>query len=219
MPVSDPKKILKTRGSLKPTTAVYRLEYPQPNTKSFVEPSNSHNPLPETINPTLTLSEVKSEIHPTTFGVHKGKNPVVKLSEIDIPPTLQLDFMNSLSLEEYTIYLDSTPAGSPDYISCKSEEPSPRISFYPSSLFSSLEEARNSLLVFQNPLYNTPFPYPVVLMAGLWRMRWSGSRRRSGGPSASPTSQSFHKSSCEICAFGPAHPSPRPSSKLHKKIT
>jgi hypothetical protein len=86
--VSDPKKILKTKGSLKTTTTVYQLKYPQPNTKSFIEPSTSHNPLPETINPTLTLSEVKSEIHPTTFGVHKGKNPAVKLSEIDIPPTL-----------------------------------------------------------------------------------------------------------------------------------
>jgi hypothetical protein len=72
--------------------------------------------------------------------------------------------MTSPSLKEYTIYLDSTPSGSPNYISCKSEEPSPRISFQPSSLFSSLEEARNPLLVFQNPLYNTPFPYPVVPM-------------------------------------------------------
>jgi hypothetical protein len=163
--VSDPEKILKTRGSLKPTTAVYQLKYPQPNTKSFFEPSTSHNPLPETINPTLTLSEVKSEIHLTTFGIHKGKNPTVNLSEIDIPPNLQLDFMTSPSLEEYTIYSDSTPTGSPDFISCKSEEPSPCISFHLSLLFSSLEEDRNSLLVFQNPLYNTPFPYSVVSMA------------------------------------------------------
>jgi hypothetical protein len=31
--------------------------------------------------------------------------------------------------------------------------------------FSSHEEAKDSLLVFQNPLYNTPFPYLVVPMA------------------------------------------------------
>jgi hypothetical protein len=157
-PVSDPEKILKTRGSLKPTTAVYQLKYPQPKTKSSFEPSTSHSSPPETINPTLALSEVKSETHPTTSDVHKGKNPTVNLSEIDIPLTLQLDFMTSLSLEEYTIHSDSTPAGSPDYISCKSEEPSPCIPFHPSSVFSSLKEAKDSLLVFQNPLYNAPFP-------------------------------------------------------------
>jgi hypothetical protein len=167
MPIFDPEKILNVRGSLKPTTAVYQLKRPQLNTKSSFEPSTSHNPLPETINPTLTLSEVKSEIHPTTFGIHKGKNPAMNLSEIDIPPTLQLDFPTSPSLEEYTIYSNSTPVGSPNYISCKSEELSPRISFHPSSLFSSLEEARNSLLVFQNPLYNTPFPYQVVPMVAV----------------------------------------------------
>jgi hypothetical protein len=88
MPVSYPEKILKDRGSLKPTTAVYQLKCPQLSTKSSFELSTSHNPLPETINPTLTLSEVKSEIHPTTFGIHKGKNPVVNSSEIDIPSNL-----------------------------------------------------------------------------------------------------------------------------------
>jgi hypothetical protein len=56
------------------------------------------------------------------------------------------------------------PVGSPDYISCKFEEPSPRIPFHPSSLFSSFEEAKDSLLVFQNPLYNTLFSYPIVSM-------------------------------------------------------
>jgi hypothetical protein len=167
MPVSDPEKILKARGSLKTTTAVYQLMYPQSNTKSSFEPSTLHNPLPETINPTLTLFEVKSEIHPTTSGVHKGKNPAVNLSEIDIPPTFQLDFTTPPSLEEYTIYSDSTPMGSPDFISCKSKEPSPCISFHSPSLFSSLEEARNLLLVFQNPLYNTPFPYSVVPMEAI----------------------------------------------------
>jgi hypothetical protein len=74
-PVSDPEKILKVRGSLKPTTAVYQLKCPQLNTKSSFEPSTSHNPLPETINPTLTLSEVKSEIHPQPLAYTKVKTP------------------------------------------------------------------------------------------------------------------------------------------------
>jgi hypothetical protein len=117
MPVSDPEKILKTEGSLKLTTVVYQLKYPQSKAKIYFEPSTSQNFPPETINPTLSLPEVKSEIHPTTSDVHKGENLAVDLSVIDIPPTLQLDFTTSPSLEEYTIYSDSTPAGSPDYIS------------------------------------------------------------------------------------------------------
>jgi hypothetical protein len=84
---------------------------------------------------------------------------------IDIPPTHQLDFPTSPSLEKYTIDSDSMPADALDYISCKSEEPSPRIPFHPSSFFSSFEEAKDSLLVFQNPLYNAPLFYPIVSMA------------------------------------------------------
>jgi hypothetical protein len=83
-PIFDPEKILKARGSLKPTTAVYQLKHPQPKAKISFEPSTSHNFPPETINPTLALSEVKSEIHPITSGVHKGKNLAVNLSAIDI---------------------------------------------------------------------------------------------------------------------------------------
>jgi hypothetical protein len=77
--------------------------------------------------------------------------------------------MTSLSLEEYTIYSDSTPAGSPIYISCKSEEPSPHIPFPPFSAFSSPEEAKDSLYIFQNPLYNVPIFSPrvsVVVVGG-----------------------------------------------------
>jgi hypothetical protein len=88
MPISDPKKILKTKGSLKPTTAIYQLKYSQPKAKSSFEPSTSHNFPPETINPTLSLPKVKVEIHPTTSDVHKGENLAVNLSAIDIPPTL-----------------------------------------------------------------------------------------------------------------------------------
>jgi hypothetical protein len=60
MPVSDPEKILKERGSLKPTNEVYQLKYPQTKAKFSCEPSNSHNSPPETINPTTVLFEVKS---------------------------------------------------------------------------------------------------------------------------------------------------------------
>jgi hypothetical protein len=83
---------------------------------------------------------------------------------IDILSTLQLDFMTPPSIQQYTIYSDSMLVGSPDYISCKSEEPSPCILFHISSVFSSLEEDKDSLLVFQNPLYNALFSYPIVPM-------------------------------------------------------
>jgi hypothetical protein len=166
-PVSNSKKILKTRGSIKPTTTVYQLKYPQPKTKSSFEPSTLHRSPPKTIYSFLVSSEVKSEIHLKTSVVHKGKNPVVNLLAVDIPPTLNLDSTTSLSLEEYTIHSDSMPTGSPDYISCKSKEPSPCIPYHPSLVFSSYEEAKDSLLVFQNPIYNTLFPYPVVLMAAI----------------------------------------------------
>jgi len=87
-PIFDPQKILKTKGSLKPTTAIYQLKYPYPKAKSSFETSTSHNFPLETINPTLALPEVKSEIHPITFDVHKGENPTINLSMIDIPSTL-----------------------------------------------------------------------------------------------------------------------------------
>jgi hypothetical protein len=91
---------------------------------------------------------VKSEILPKTYVRHKGKSPTVNLSAVDIPLTLLSDFPTSPSLEEYTIYSNPTPAGSPDYVSCKFEELSPRISIYSSSLLSSPKEAKNPFLVF-----------------------------------------------------------------------
>jgi hypothetical protein len=98
-PVSDPEKILKARGSLKPTTAVYQLKHPQPKTKISCEHSNSHSTPPETTNSFLFSSVVKSEILPKTSVRHKGKSPAVNLSAVDIPLTLLSDFPTSPSLE------------------------------------------------------------------------------------------------------------------------
>jgi hypothetical protein len=147
-PVSDPKKILKARGSLKPTTAVYQLKHPQPKTKNFCDPSTSHSTPPETTNSFLFSSVVKSEILPKTSIEHKGKSSAVNLSVVDILSTLLSDFLTSPSLEEYTIYSNLTPTGFPDYVSCKYEEPSPRVPIHSSLLLSSPEEAKNLFLVF-----------------------------------------------------------------------
>jgi hypothetical protein len=75
MPVSDPEKILKIRGSLKPTTVVYHLRHTQPKAKIPFEPLTLHESPLKTLNPTLALPEIKNEVHLTTSGVHKGENP------------------------------------------------------------------------------------------------------------------------------------------------
>jgi hypothetical protein len=74
--------------------------------------------------------------------------------------------VTSHGLEEYFTHLASTPIGSPDYISYKSEEPSPRIPYQSSSDFSPREESKDSLLIFQNPLYNFPLIMMVVTRGG-----------------------------------------------------
>ena len=85
MHVSNVEKILKTRGSLRLTTAVYQLKYPQPKIKSSFEPSTSHISPHKIINPILSLYETKSETHSITSDVYRGKRSTVDLSEIDIP--------------------------------------------------------------------------------------------------------------------------------------
>jgi hypothetical protein len=150
-PVSDPEKILKPRGFLKQATAVYQPKSTQSKAKIPLEPltpqevstqilfgeTSANTVEAETINPKLVFPEIKTEAYSTTSCVSEGKKPIVKPTSIDIPSSLEINFPTSQSLEEYTIHSDSTPAGSPIYISCKSEEPSPRISFPPFSVFSS----------------------------------------------------------------------------------
>jgi hypothetical protein len=144
------------RASLKPTPAIYQPKYPQLKTKSSSEPSTSRNPLFDTKDLTSNYSEVRSETRSITPVEQKGKSPIENLSTADISSTLQLNFMTSHGLEEYFTHPSSTPVGSPDYISCKSEEPIPRIPYQSSLDFSPREESKDSLLIFQNPLYNFP---------------------------------------------------------------
>jgi hypothetical protein len=75
------------------------------------------------------------------------------------------------------MYTDSTPVGSPIYISYKSEEPNPRIPSSPFPYFASLGktfpdfppfhpgEATESLYIFANPLYNAPISSPRLSMS------------------------------------------------------
>jgi hypothetical protein len=152
------------RGSLKPTAAVYKLKTPQLKTKSSSEPSTSLSPLFDTKVLMPNCSEVRSEIHPTIPLVHKGKGPLESSSAVDIPSFLQLNFPTSPNSEECVTHSVSTPVGSPDFISCKSEEPSPRVPYLSSSDFPLREENKDSLLIFRNPLYN--FPQITMAAAG-----------------------------------------------------
>jgi hypothetical protein len=160
-PVTDPEKILKARGSLKPTAAVYKLKTPQLKTKSPSEPSTSLSPLFDTKDLTSNCSEVRSEIHPTVPLVHKGKGPLESSSAVDIPSFLQVNFPTSPNSEECVTHSVSTPVGSPDFVSCKSEELSPRVPYFSSPDFPPHEENKDSLLIFRNPLYD----FPQITMA------------------------------------------------------
>jgi hypothetical protein len=132
-------------------------------TKSSSEPSTSRNPLFDTKYLTSNYSEVRNETRSITSVVHKGKIPVENLSIVGISPTLQLNLVTRHSPEEYFTHPVSTPVGSPDYISCKSEEPIPRIPYQSSLDFSPCKESKDSLLIFQNPLYN----FPLITMAAV----------------------------------------------------
>jgi hypothetical protein len=87
-PVTDPEKILKVRGSLKPTPVVYQLKYPQLMTKSSFKPSTSCNPLFDTKDLTSNYFEVRSETHPITSVVNKGKSLVENSFVVNISSTL-----------------------------------------------------------------------------------------------------------------------------------
>jgi hypothetical protein len=155
-PVTDPEKILKTRGSFRPTAAVYQLETPSLKAESPSEPPTSLSPLFDAKGSMPIRSEIRSEIHPTIPSAHKGKGPLGGLSALKIPSFLQLNFPTSPNSEECVTHSFLTPIGFPDSVSCKSEEPSPRVPYPSSPDFPLHEENKDSLLIFQNPLYNFP---------------------------------------------------------------
>jgi hypothetical protein len=95
---------------------------------------------------------------------------------IDIPSVPEIKFLASRSLEEYILPFDSTLVSSPIYISYKSEEPSPHLSFppffdflspcdqFPEPLSLHPEVAQRSLHIFENPLYNIQVSSPRLSM-------------------------------------------------------
>jgi hypothetical protein len=186
VPVSDPEKILKPRGLFKQNTVVYQPKSTQSKVKIPLEPSSSREISlektsdstveAETLNPELILPKIKAETSPTTSYVSRGETSTVNLIPINIPLTLDTNLSATRGFEEGTTHSDSTLVGSPIYVSCKSEEPSPHIPSLPFPAFTSpdkkfskflplhLGEARESLYIFANPLYNALISSPRLSM-------------------------------------------------------
>jgi hypothetical protein len=129
----------------------------------------------------------------------RGDTPASKLIPIDIPSNININPFVTQGLEEVSTYTDSTPMGSSIYISCKSEEASPRIPSSPFSSFTSPgkkfpdfspfhpEEARESVYI-TNPLYNALISSPRLSMAFV-----RGGARGIGGQGQQPPPKVFTK--------------------------
>jgi hypothetical protein len=172
VPVFDPEKILRPRGLFKQNVVAYQPNSNQSKDKTSFEPSSSRElPLKK-----ISDSAIKTETSLTTSYVTKGDMPTSNLIPIDIPSNLNINPSITQILEEVSTYMDSPPVGSPIYISCKSEEPSPHIPSSPFSSFTSPgkkfpnfspfhpKKARELLYIFSNPLYNTLISSPRLSM-------------------------------------------------------
>jgi hypothetical protein len=237
MPVSDPENLLKPRGYLKQTTAstskVSQPKTVQTNAKVPLEQSileegytkihfrdTSIEKLEaENINPELVLPEIKAEIDSISLFTSKVKRSLSIPSFIDIPLVPKVKVLVPQKYEDYISYPDSTLVGSPVYISCKSEEPSPHFPFPPFLDFlcpngqfleppsPHLEVDEGSLRCFENPLYNSRTPSPRLSMAAAGGGGAGGAGGGGGQGPPPPLPRIFSKVP-HICSFTP---SPCPS--------
>jgi hypothetical protein len=207
-PVSDPEKILKTRGSLKPTTAVYQPKHTQPKAKIPLEMLTSQEAPTqtlfgetsaktveaETLNPNLAFPEIKSETHTTTSCVNEGENPSINLASIDIPSNSSVRFPRPHKVSKSIPYTQIPCLWVLPFTSLANQRNQvPRIPFPPFSVFSSPKEAKDSLYIFQNPLYNVPVSSPRISMAAVGGGGGGGCRRRRGGQGPPPPPRIFTK--------------------------
>jgi hypothetical protein len=124
----------------------------------------------------LVLPDIKTEIDSTTSFANKIKIPISIPALIDIPSVPKIKFPASRSFEEYTLHSDSTPIGSPVYISYKFEEHSTHLPFPLFFDFLSPDDQIQELLslhpevvvislhIFENPLYNPQVSSPRLSM-------------------------------------------------------
>jgi hypothetical protein len=91
----------------------------------------------ETLKSEQILPNIKTETSSITSYVSRGDTPAIKLIPIDIPSNLNINLSITQGLEEVSMPTNSTPVGSPIYISCKLEEPSPHLPSPPFPTFTS----------------------------------------------------------------------------------
>jgi hypothetical protein len=83
----------------------------------------------------LVLLDIKAEIDFISPLTSKGKRPLSIPAFIYISSVPEVKVLAPEDSEDYISYPDSTPVGSPIYISYKSKEPSPHFPFPPFSDF------------------------------------------------------------------------------------
>jgi hypothetical protein len=239
VPVSEPEKILRPRGLFKQNVVAYQPKSNQSKDKTFFEPSPSRELSlrkisdsvveAETLKSEQLLPEIKNETSLTTSYVSRGNMPAIKLIPIDVPSNLNINPSITQGLREVSTYTDLTLAGSPIYISYKSEEPIPHIPSSPFSTFTSPGktfpdfspfhpgEARESLYIFANPLYNASISSPRLSMATA-----GGGARGIGGQGQQLPPRVFTKVAARytpLVLLVPLHDLPKNYTKKLPKFT
>jgi hypothetical protein len=178
--ISDPEKLLNSKGYLKSTTSSsgkkYQPKITQFNTKVPVEILNPEEIFEQTLSVEASTSKttIKTEIDPydTQNGLNKGSSSIhVIITSLSTPSSPETKVYVLINPKERTLYPDSSPASSPIYTSCKSEEVIPRFLFSPLLeftpcnnkflVFYSLQPEEveqsplQSLEVYKNPLFNS----------------------------------------------------------------
>jgi hypothetical protein len=213
-PVTNPEIFLRPRGYPKQVVAssskVYQPKVVQTNDKVPLEQSTSqegytqshfgdtstNKPKTEVINPEPLLPEIKSETVSTCPSTNKGKGPLLISTFISWIPEVKVSIPRNS--EEYIAYPDSTHVGSPVYISCKFEEPNPRLPFSPFSEFLSptnispelysphYKVAKGPLQVYENPFFISQSSSPHIQMVAVGGASAGGGARGGGGQGPPP---------------------------------
>jgi hypothetical protein len=146
------------------------------------------------------LPEFKAETFPTVSFTNRGKRSISLPTSIDISSVPKIQSTTSQNSEEYTVYLDSTPVGSPVYTSCESEETSPH---FPVPYFSNFlspdgqfsetfplypDITERSPHIFKSLLYNLQVsPSKLSMVAAGGGGVGGGGAGEEGGSSTTPT--------------------------------
>jgi hypothetical protein len=110
------------------------------------------------------LPEFKVETFPTVSFTNRGKRSISLPTSIDISSVPKIQSTTSQNSEEYTLYLDSTPVGSPVYTSCESEETSPHFPVpYFSNFLSPDGQFSETILLYPDVTERSPHIFKSLL--------------------------------------------------------